>query len=207
MPNTVFSPGWSGFTADWFTHRIPFWRKHVLPKLPEVVAWLEIGSFEGRSATWVMDNVLKHKDSSIVCIDPWVNGEVLKRFLSNISAAHKQLQETRAGGYRTPLVKWYRHFSQDILPTLPTLPKGHFDVVYVDGDHQGKSAITDAALAWPLLKPGGFMIFDDYRWDYKDPKDKATKLPARLGIDAFLHLWGSELELVHKDYQVIVKKK
>lgn len=204
MPNTVLSPGWSGFTADWFTHRIPFWRKHVLPKLPEVVAWLEIGSYEGRSATWVMDNVLKHKDSSIVCIDPWGNDTVFHRFLENIRAAHKQLQETRGGVYGEPVVKWFRNFSQNVLPTLS---KNHFDVVYVDGDHQGKSAITDAALAWPLLKPDGFMIFDDYRWDYKDLKDKATKLPACHGIDAFLHLWGSELELVHKDYQVIVKKK
>lgn len=203
LPNTVFGQGWAGFTADWFTHRIPAWRKHILPEVSgRVIRWLEIGSHEGRSATWVMDNVLKQPGSSITCIDPWQNTQALARFRANVFAAHDELRK-RGLPAGTPEVIAKRGFSQDILATLQ---KESFDVVYVDGDHQAKSALTDAVLSWPLLKPGGFLIFDDYKWDYKTPEDKAKLRPAREGIDAFLSFWEREFILVHHDYQVILRK-
>ena len=190
---TVFTPGWSGFTTDWFSHRIQFWLKHVVPEFKDKKChWLEIGSYEGRSATWTLTNILTHPDSSITCIDPWLNKDVEKRFLENIKVtglSHKVDAE--------------KGFSHDVLPRL--VP--YFDVVYVDGDHQAKSAMADAVLAWRLLRPGGVMIFDDYRWNYPTEAERKTKIPACKAIDAFLSFWQDELELIHKDYQVIIRKK
>jgi len=37
----------------------------------------------------------------------------------------------------------------------------HFDFIYIDGAHEAKFVIQDAVLALPLLKPGGYILFDD----------------------------------------------
>ena len=61
------------FTSDWFTSSIPPWRRHVVPVLAgrENVRWLEVGTHEGRSALWTLDNVLTGRGSSITCVDKW----------------------------------------------------------------------------------------------------------------------------------------
>lgn len=44
-----------------------------------------------------------------------------------------------------------------------------FDLIYIDGSHMRVDVMMDAVLAWPLLKAGGVMVFDDYEWDrYRD---------------------------------------
>lgn len=201
LTNTSFTPGWSGFTSDWFTPRIPAWEKHIVPHFKgRSCKWLEIGSYEGRSAIWTVLNVLNHKDSDMTCIDPWTFPKVKSTFDSNIAALKEHLS---TNGKPIVPIKVLHNFSQDILGKLT---KESRDVIYIDGDHQGKSALTDAIMAWPILKKGGFMIFDDYRWEYKNPEDAKVKLPAKHGIDAFLKLWATEIKVVHSDYQVIIKK-
>jgi hypothetical protein len=57
-------------------------------------------------------------------------------------------------------------------------------------------------LAWPLLKPGGLLGFDDYGWrGVSDP----THCPA-LAIDAFLSVMRRCLTEVHRGYQIWVRK-
>ena len=46
------------------------------------------------------------------------------------------------------------------------------------------------------------MIFDDYEFTFPDSPEQDTKI----GIDVFLEMFGSQLEVVHKGYQLIVKK-
>jgi hypothetical protein len=44
-----------------------------------------------------------------------------------------------------------------------------FDFIYIDGSHMRVDVLLDAVLAWQLLKPGGFMVLDDYEWnEYRD---------------------------------------
>ena len=38
---------------------------------------------------------------------------------------------------------------------------GSFDVVLVDGDHSYYGALDDLRNAWPLVSPGGYLVFDD----------------------------------------------
>jgi len=191
--NTVFSPGWSGFTSDWFTARIPPWRKHILPVyLGKPTQWLEIGSYEGRSAVWTLANILTHPEAKITCVDPWLSKPVEDRFTSNMVATAMTDKVIKHKGYSTQV--------------LPLLGTASFDVIYVDGDHQAKSALADAILAWRLLKSGGYMIFDDYKWNFLTQVERDTQIPACKGIDAFLQFWAKDLKVIHHDYQVIVQK-
>jgi len=39
-----------------------------------------------------------------------------------------------------------------------------YDIVYIDGTHQGLNPLVDAALAVCLTRPGGVIILDDWHW-------------------------------------------
>lgn len=87
------------FTTDWVTQFVPSWTKHVLPVLAgrPGVRWLEVGSFEGRSALWTLDNVLTGPGSEITCVDLW------QRMWLQKSDFEQRFDENVAG--RTNLVK------------------------------------------------------------------------------------------------------
>ena len=57
-------------------------------------------------------------------------------------------------------------------------------------------------LAWRLLKPGGILIFDDYLWEPNRPPARRPQL----AIDIFRETMVDALEVLHEDYQVIVRK-
>ena len=61
------------FTQDWFSWAPPVWEK-LTPMLPEYRAFLEIGSFEGRSTVWIIENMMNPGDW-IDCVDTWQGGE------------------------------------------------------------------------------------------------------------------------------------
>lgn len=196
--NTTFTSGWSAFSTDWFSHRIPQWEQYIKPALAgKKCRWLELGSYEGRSAIWTLDNILTHAESSIDCVDIWM-GQYEKNFDGNMKG-------------RSKVRKYKKNCLEFLANTLDSFQffgnRCIYDAVYVDADHQAKAALTEACLAWELLKPGGFMIFDDYPWEHPvtDPQ-RHRKLGPKKGIDAFLECWQYELTLLHKGWQVIVQK-
>jgi tetratricopeptide (TPR) repeat protein/capsular polysaccharide biosynthesis protein len=173
------------FTQDWFTHNIPIWKRHLqkLAGIPEFKV-VEIGSFQGMSACWLLDNILTHPTAQITCIDLYFQAQ----FKGNIAKTGVADQVIVLEGY-----------SQELLVTLND---ECYDIAYIDGCHKPTSALQDAILSWRLVKVGGFMIFDDYEFTFPDSPEHDTKI----GIDLFLEMFASQLELVHKGYQLIVKK-
>jgi predicted O-methyltransferase YrrM len=175
------------FTSDWFSHNIPHWQRHVIEKLPAgPIHWLELGAFEGRSACWVHDNVIVPRGGSLSCLDSWWKDDYEQRFDANM--AGKTIEKIKSRTH-----PWL----------MQNQGKRTFHVVYVDADHEAKSVLLDAALAWPMLETGGFMIFDDYVWQHPEPKGK---VPPKVGIDAFIACWQHQLVVCHKGYQLIVRK-
>ena len=69
--------------------------------------------------------------------------------------------------------------------------------------HHGLDVMTDACLAWPLLKTGGFLVFDDYEWMPHLPPAQTPKK----AIDTFLELLEGKFSTFIKSYQVIIKKE
>ncbi len=55
------------FTSDWFGGHIPTWTRLFadLAGKPNL-AFLEVGSYEGRSTVWLLGNVLTHRTARIV---------------------------------------------------------------------------------------------------------------------------------------------
>lgn len=173
------------FTEDWFSHNIPNFEK-CMAVMPEKKLFLEIGSYEGRSTCWLLENGLTDK-GSIVCIDPFPNlSEVEARFWSNVHAT--QSSEQKVSLFKKPS---YEALAEMI---------GHkyvFDFIYVDGSHAPDAALTDACMAWGLLRQGGVMLFDDYLYPHE---------PTKVGIDAFLAGFEGKYDIIINNYQLAVRK-
>lgn len=61
------------FTQDWFSKNIPVWERLFAPlKGRPNLQILEIGSFEGRSACWLLEHVLTGEGAGIDCVDTFM---------------------------------------------------------------------------------------------------------------------------------------
>ena len=176
------------FTADYVSSLAPPWEKHLAEfKGRGNVRMLEVGSFEGRSCIWFLENILTHPASGITCVDVFQK-EWDERFDHNIQVSGLSRKVIKRTGRSERI--------------LPLLKPASFDIIYVDGCHAAPNVMMDAAASWLLLKPGGVMIFDDYEWEPEKPPEDRPK-PA---IDLFLRLFQDRLDVLHKDYQVIIRR-
>ena len=177
------------FTDDGFSANAWHWPSTLASfKGKPNLQYLEIGVFEGRSLLWMLENILTDPSSRATAIDIFL-GDLEDRFVANLSMS----------GFREK-VRILKGRSQE---ELRGLPLRSFDIIYVDGSHRAKDVYVDAALSWGLLKTGGLLIFDDYLYVLNGPLDQRPKA----SIDAFILAFGDELEIVLKDYQVVLQKK
>lgn len=194
------------FSTDWFSAYVPLWLQAMKtvgldPKKPLKI--LEIGSFEGRSACWISDNLLDHPDSSLLCIDTFCGseeyGSMMKTIFEHAAVALKnRFLDNISLSKNSHKVRLIQKDSREILPELCQL-YNDFDICYIDGGHHEETAFIDGENCYCLTRPGGLMIFDDVQWGehWGYPVLKATN---RLQ-DEFKHL-----ELIVDDWQRIYKR-
>jgi SAM-dependent methyltransferase len=192
FPEVLPPDGGYRYTQDWFSYHEATWLAHFgsLAGRPGL-RFLEIGSFEGRSACWIAEHLLTGDGSILVCVDPF-NGypDQERNFDHNVNASASTAQK----------VLKLRGRSCDVLQFLPA--EG-FDFIYVDGSHAALDVIQDAAEAWKLLKPGGIMVFDDYA---NTTLPVLSGLTVKHAIDAFLGIMDGQYDLCFKDWQVAILK-
>lgn len=194
------------FTHDWFAQAEQVWPQLIglLPGVGGHRKFLEIGSFEGRSAIWIAENMMQ-EDDELRCIDTWEGGEehseedmaaVEERFRNNLILATEKLPRHRIFQLKGP--------STTRLAELRMLAGGlNFDFIYIDGSHVAKDVLTDACMAWSMLNPKGIMVFDDYMWG--NPRDVLHRPKA--AIDAFCNIFAEEVDIIHIGYQAVVRKR
>lgn len=186
------------YTNDWFDHQLAFFQNFLSQYKDKEVNFLEIGSWEGRSTCWMLDNILTNTKSKITCIDSWGGGwehqdldmrKVEERFLSNIKEnSHK--------------VEVIKSSSKDGLISIQNR-KNYYDFIYVDAGHTMLDVIQDGILSFDLLKSEGILAFDDYGWSL----DQEVHLIPKLGIDSLLIAWKDKYNIIAKNYQVWITKK
>ena len=150
------------FTEDWFHVGTKYDLKQVLKvNNKKELHFLEIGAYEGRSATWFIDNYLHHEKSSITIIDPFLCSDVT----SPVSDNTYRLFKNNIKNVSYPdKVNFFKNKSIEILPTLLADAK-KYDVIFIDGSHLLKDVLEDIVISWNLLKTKGFLIMDDYKSD------------------------------------------
>lgn len=191
------------FSTDWLSHHLAGWPPLFNfarwdPNAPKVA--VEIGSFEGRSALWMLDNMLLHPDSRIHCIDTFEgspeHGQAQKdglfdRFCRNIIESPHKAKVTA-----------YRKASFPVLAKLYT--EGlRADFVYVDGSHAAPDVLADCVLAFGLLKVGGLMICDDYLWSQEPHGSEILTNAPKIAIDAFVNIHRQKLRIPRQGNQQV----
>jgi hypothetical protein len=167
---------------------------------------VEIGSWWGRSAALLVLLARHWNIGKVLCVDPWHEAfldqgvEILDRASARMDNdfAHSIFQVNLApiaGGalnfIRGPSVEAARRYGPGLVLDSETFGRtayeGRIAVLHIDGNHTYENAKADA-LAWtPHVKPGGWIIFDDYVWAFGDG-------PKRVG-DEFLTAEGERIEL------------
>jgi len=180
----------AGFSTDW-SQSISYWpdmfKTLGMTGKPNL-SFLEIGCFEGRTTKWLLEHVLTDPTSALTVIDTFqgsaefgplgINGNSFDRFCKNLEPWLEKPAQLMVEQGR----------SQDILRDSHYWPE--MDFIYVDGSHMAADVLSDAVLSWPLLKSGGAMCFDDYRWGTGGP-DWARPGPA---IEAFVSCYAPQLK-------------
>jgi predicted O-methyltransferase YrrM len=190
------------FTADWFALHLPIWRQIFATYSPRRI--LEVGSFEGRSATYMIEECATLE--KLVCADLWEDYPELDmsgaeaRFDSNIETARQ-----RRG---SPV--YFRKMRGKSFLTLAHLlaQREEFDVIYIDGSHLAPDVLTDAVIAFYLLRVGGLMVFDDYLWRDKETGGQDILHVPKVAIDAFVNIFYRKLVVrtFAIPYQVYLEK-
>ena len=90
----------------------------------------------------------------------------------------------------------FRKFSTDLL-------NEKFDLIYIDGNHHSDNVLRDARNSFKLLNKNGFIIFDDFLWDYYNE----INLNPIGGIKQFLSENFFNLRIVSIGYQLVIQKK
>jgi predicted O-methyltransferase YrrM len=181
------SAGAPHYTTDYVTAHTANWTdalRGIIGK-PDALG-LEIGAYEGRSTRWFVEHVLTGPRSRLVVIDPYPR----PTFHANVADVAAQIDYLKEPSQVALRDRRWRQSS--------------FDFAYIDGDHSARAVFEDSVLVWRLLKPGGILIWDDYRWKAEDNTDPLRNPgPA---IDAFLAIHKGDYDVLLSAWQVILRR-
>lgn len=194
------------FQHTWFDDFVRLdWEEHTSHLRDKRLSILEIGSFEGASTTWLLDNLMSHPESSMVSVDTFEGG-----------MEHQDPEQARKYGLGTLEHRFHSNVSQcthaDKLTVIKALSdeallklreqRAMFDLIYIDASHVAIDVLHDAVLSWRMLSLGGTLIFDDFAWkgymeDCYNP---------RVAIQSFLSCAAPEIETRETEGQMWVTK-
>lgn len=179
---------------------------HTIRRMEHNGEGLEIGVWKG-DTTMKFSKISKHVDA----VDPWSvipykegteydYGAYLNRYEQIVGSRDPdKFQQFYDNVYNNVCAKAkkagnvtvHRMTSQEFFDAN----KKTFDWIYVDGDHSFEGCYYDLHQAWKIVRPGGFLIGDDYT--NKDAVKKA--------VDTFLEDIGQTAQFY--DNQFKLKKK
>lgn len=195
------------FTSDWFSGREGHWLAIIESIRPQRI--LEIGSYEGRSTCFLIEQCGRRFPVQIVCVDTWEGGvehdrnamrSIEDRFDNNVAWAKSLVTEAVD-------VKKIKRDSKGALLEL-TAQGQKFDLIYVDGSHQAADVLFDAVLSFELLRVNGVMIFDDYLWAMEPHGQQDLLNMPKPAVDAFTSIYQRKIRIVPGVplYQLVVEK-
>ena len=199
------------FSNNWFNVNSKKNWQFLLPALkPKKV--LEVGSFEGQSACYIIKNNSWFDHIELHCIDTWEGGIENKKHRVDMKSVEKRFDENISIAQRFALkpsvVKKYKNDSFIQLTELVSNGfLNYFDFIYIDGSHQAPDVLTDAILCFNLLKVGGVMGFDDYSWTEKLPYGNDPIRCPKISIDAFTTIFTRKISIINtSNRQMYVQK-
>jgi len=180
---------------NWFEYS-----KSNFSLLPNVASMnvLQIGAYKGDCTEYMLNN---HDINKIVDVDTWEgsaeNFDPNAAFIKAFNVVEDVYDRKFSDDKRVKKMKmtsdmyFANHF-----------PEEKFDFIYIDGAHTSNQVLVDGINAFPRLKVGGILAFDDYEWKFY----RGTLNNPKAGIDCWLKLFDGYYEFLIQNYQIWVKK-
>lgn len=203
------------YTNDWFDQSARrLWDAAVVDR--PIKSYLEVGSYEGASVCWAIQNLENLKIA--VCVDTWEGAEEHKAAEIDMSSVESYFDEnvSEAGAsidHHVEVIKLKERSSVALASLIKEGYSGAFDLVYIDGSHLASDVFVDVALGFELLADGGLMVMDDYLWmpasvDGRLNHESFNPLKSpKIAIDAFTNIYRDKcVQLTCPPSQVMVEK-
>ncbi len=152
---------------------------------------LEIGVFEGLTSNYICDELLT-EGGRMIAVDPLWEMYTPKYVEHEANEWFKGQYERFINNTREQPIELIQKTSEEAYADLDNYL---FDFVFIDGDHDPEPTYKDAVFSFNHLKVGGHILMDDYEWG-----------ECGKGIDKFLEEFKDYIEIVSKNYQVMVRK-
>lgn len=167
-----------------FTDHIDLWESLLGELKNKPNKTLEIGALYGGCSVYILEEFCKEEGSRHTIMDINMNDFIMDNIL--------------------PYGDKVRYFLGESSDSFKKLKyKETFDLIYIDGNHMSKYVLEDAVNSFYVLKDGGYMIFDDFGGGWEQEKH----LQVKTAVESFVHSYEKYIEIIHKGYQFIVRKK
>ena len=171
-------------SQNYFSINSYYWKKIIKTNFKKF-SYLEIGSFEGSSALFVLKNFIT---TEVCCVDSWNDKVEFKRFIFNLNRFK--------GKY-----KFFKKTSDSFF----SKNSKKFDLIYIDGSHEKSQVFKDLVNSWKILNKDGVIICDDYF--YGDIYKKInTNIPIQ-AINKFFKLNKKKIKVLCVNNNQIFFKK
>lgn len=150
----------------------------------------ELGVFEGLTTKYICENLL-NDGGRVITIDPHY-----QFYYDGDNNTHPYFKDQYQRFVRNTKGLAIDHIRKEAKDAFPDIKDLRLDLWYIDGVHFHPHPYNDGSWAFATTKIGGFLVFDDYTWNESSKES----------IDKFLTDFEGAYELIHKDYQVVIKK-
>ena len=182
------------FTQKWFLNNIEIFCYYLPEDLTKSFSYLEIGSYEGLST---LNILLNYPNSKVTTIDLWDQSNVNSESLNvNFNEIEKRFDENLRD-YKFNKIK-----KDSVIALRELLNKNvYFDLIYIDGSHNGEDILSDAIESYKLLNVGGTIIFDDVV-----NANKNISIQSYKGFEKFYEIYKKNLKILYLRNIAVVKK-
>jgi hypothetical protein len=155
---------------------------------------VEVGSLWGKSAFALNWLAVTYRIGKLLCVDPWTSGDLVQndpggavdRFSAQLDPDEAldvfriNLLAVRRGSMnylRMRSVDAARRCREKPWVATPEFGRTHYRrsiaLLHIDGNHQYEAACADLREWTPMVRPGGWIVIDDYVWPFGDGPRRA----------------------------------
>lgn len=167
-----------------------------LPRADPLVI-IEVGTWKGKSAMTMghICKLLGFSDASIVAVDTWLGAPEFWTW--GIGDSTRGVALGRVNGYPSVFYTFTKNVKaaglHTIIAPLPlsSIQGAHVlahyslaaDLIYVDAAHEYEAVIADLRAYYPLLKPGGTLLGDDFMENWPGVKRAVQEFAQEKGLE------------------------
>jgi hypothetical protein len=156
-------------------------RLYALLTVPRGGVCAEVGVWAGGFSSRI---VQLRKPRELHLIDPWqfVPSLPERMYGGSVASSQTYMDDLMASVVdrfaNNKSVKVHRASS---IEAARNFPDGHFDWIYLDGDHSYEAVLADLRAWFPKIKVGGKIVCDDYTWI-----DETRTRSVKAAVETFL---------------------